>query len=120
MPNDHKATAEKAQTGMTPEGAALAERTGIRDRLSRTRRTSIYGDLIAGPEIGHDWLTTLAETVREIVAERQREWEAAVLRRCVETMPAAGEAPDFIQTVTTAMLALRPSGSSSSPGRSDA
>lgn len=89
--------------------AEHAEREALRLRFGRVRRSSIHGVLIAGPEVGPGWLASLAEETRTIIAERQREWENAVLRECVENMPATGDCADFMSVVSTAMLALRTS-----------
>lgn len=57
-------------------------------------------------DCSHNMTAVFAE-VRRIIVARQREWENAVLRECVENMPATGDCADFMSVVSTAMLALR-------------
>lgn len=41
-------------------------REALADRLGQTRRESMHGALIAQPEIGRDWLLSLAQTVLDL------------------------------------------------------
>lgn len=79
MTEETTATETTSARRSTEMDAVHGDRERIQRRLSRVRRSSLGGDLIAGPEVGAEWLASLAEEVRQMLAE-QEEYHLAMHR----------------------------------------